>query len=284
MIFVRFRACHDIATRMTGLGAKRHLDGLVRIREFNGPIGLNIAICSMTALKNLPNPTRFATLSKRAKLGNARMAQAKGSGWPFMGWIFAGVFAVVAIGQCSKTTSSSYGSIAAASSMGASKYIAARSLNCRSTPSSRSSVVTVLKQGETASIVEENGEWSRLGGASDCWVASRYLAESPIDSTNTPLASSDAKGGTSGARSFVSQTPASSYGESTSSKRSRSTRSNSSAKATSSSRSYQKKHAKTPGTYVYDGGSCPCSGSRVCIGPRGGRYCITSGGNKRYGV
>ena len=31
-------------------------------------------------------------------------------------------------------------------------------------------------------------------------------------------------------------------------------------------------------------GSCPCSGSRVCVGPRGGRYCITSGGNKRYGV
>ena len=29
---------------------------------------------------------------------------------------------------------------------------------------------------------------------------------------------------------------------------------------------------------------CPYSGSRVCIGPRGGRYCITSGGNKRYGV
>ncbi len=29
---------------------------------------------------------------------------------------------------------------------------------------------------------------------------------------------------------------------------------------------------------------CPCSGNRVCIGPRGGRYCITSGGNKRYGV
>lgn len=30
--------------------------------------------------------------------------------------------------------------------------------------------------------------------------------------------------------------------------------------------------------------TCPCSGSDVCIGPRGGRYCITSGGNKRYGV
>jgi hypothetical protein len=34
----------------------------------------------------------------------------------------------------------------------------------------------------------------------------------------------------------------------------------------------------------YFDGNCPCSGSRVCIGPRGGRYCITSGGNKRYGV
>ena len=30
------------------------------------------------------------------------------------------------------------------------------------------------------------------------------------------------------------------------------------------------------------GGSCPCSGYSNCFGPRGGRYCITSGGNKRY--
>ncbi|SMS12673.1 hypothetical protein CFBP1590__5087 [Pseudomonas viridiflava] len=32
------------------------------------------------------------------------------------------------------------------------------------------------------------------------------------------------------------------------------------------------------------GFSCPCFSGNVCIGPRGGRYCITSGGNKRYGV
>jgi Rieske Fe-S protein len=32
------------------------------------------------------------------------------------------------------------------------------------------------------------------------------------------------------------------------------------------------------------GWSCPCSSGNVCIGPRGGRYCITTGGNKRYGV
>lgn len=30
------------------------------------------------------------------------------------------------------------------------------------------------------------------------------------------------------------------------------------------------------------GSSCPCSSSNNCFGPRGGRYCITSGGNKRY--
>ena len=34
----------------------------------------------------------------------------------------------------------------------------------------------------------------------------------------------------------------------------------------------------------YRDDTCPCSGNNVCIGPRGGRYCITSGGNKRYGV
>lgn len=28
--------------------------------------------------------------------------------------------------------------------------------------------------------------------------------------------------------------------------------------------------------------SCPCSGSNNCVGPRGGIYCYTSGGNKRY--
>lgn len=40
----------------------------------------------------------------------------------------------------------------------------------------------------------------------------------------------------------------------------------------------------TPKPQQFYGSGCPCSGSQVCIGPRGGRYCITSGGNKRYGV
>lgn len=27
---------------------------------------------------------------------------------------------------------------------------------------------------------------------------------------------------------------------------------------------------------------CPCSGGQLCTGPRGGKYCITSGGSKSY--
>lgn len=44
-------------------------------------------------------------------------------------------------------------------------------------------------------------------------------------------------------------------------------------------------HRTSPPRTRWSGDSdygCPCSSSRNCIGPRGGRYCITSGGNKRY--
>ena len=27
---------------------------------------------------------------------------------------------------------------------------------------------------------------------------------------------------------------------------------------------------------------CPCSSGNLCTGPKGGRYCITAGGNKSY--
>ena len=32
------------------------------------------------------------------------------------------------------------------------------------------------------------------------------------------------------------------------------------------------------------GSGCSCGGHNVCYGPHGGRYCSTSGGNKRYGI
>lgn len=78
----------------------------------------------------------------------------------------------------------------------------------------------------------------------NCWVLSRYLRDAYIAPNN---------------RSAT--TPSSLYG---------------------GSRSTPKKQSR-PANRSYSG-SCPCSGRQVCIGPRGGRYCITSGGNKRYGV
>lgn len=39
------------------------------------------------------------------------------------------------------------------------------------------------------------------------------------------------------------------------------------------------RRGKTPVTAP----SCSCDSHQVCTGPRGGRYCITSGGSKRYG-
>lgn len=29
-------------------------------------------------------------------------------------------------------------------------------------------------------------------------------------------------------------------------------------------------------------GACPCSGAAICTGPKGGHYCLTASGNKRY--
>ncbi|AQS50561.1 hypothetical protein PAEH1_01535 [Paenalcaligenes hominis] len=39
--------------------------------------------------------------------------------------------------------------------------------------------------------------------------------------------------------------------------------------------------ARSQSRPTYSAG-CPCSSGSNCYGPRGGRYCITSGGNKRY--
>lgn len=80
--------------------------------------------------------------------------------------------------------------------------------------------------------------------APSCWVLTRYLSDSYVSSS-------------------VRSTSSSLYG---------STRASSAKKPKASKRSSS-----------FQSG-CPCSGSKVCIGPRGGRYCITSGGNKRYGV
>lgn len=51
--------------------------------------------------------------------------------------------------------------------------------------------------------------------------------------------------------------------------------------STSSVQGSTRSFTPTRSTPAY-GSSCSCAGRGVCVGPRGGVYCITSGGNKRY--
>lgn len=42
------------------------------------------------------------------------------------------------------------------------------------------------------------------------------------------------------------------------------------------------RNAPPPATGTSVASECPCSGSTLCTGPRGGKYCVTAGGNKSY--
>lgn len=130
------------------------------------------------------------------------------------------------------------------------EVVHAATLNCRSAPATTAPVVATFRRGDNLTVVGRSGAWARvLARTGECWVTSRLLASA------APAASSGNY----------------SYGRSTarSSARSR------------PSRVTRPGGGQSTGSY---GGSCPCSSGRVCIGPRGGRYCITRGGNRRYGV
>ena len=72
------------------------------------------------------------------------------------------------------------------------------------------------------------------------------------------LTHAEARGGRGGGKSFASS---------------------SFSKHKSSRSSYGSGYGSSSSSSSYD---CPCSGSDNCVGPRGGIYCITNGGNKRY--
>ncbi|WP_447753279.1 SH3 domain-containing protein [Sphingopyxis fribergensis] len=137
-------------------------------------------------------------------------------------------------------------------------YVSANTLNCRAGPAATQAVVAKLDRGQNVEVAETSGTWSRLA-APDCWVLTRYLSDDYVASSST--APSSLYGSTtSGSNSYGLSTP-------------RSTRVSTKKKPKSSKRRSSSTQS-----------GCPCSGSQICIGPRGGRYCITSGGNKRYGV
>lgn len=171
---------------------------------------------------------------------------------------------VLMLAKCSSGGTPAPG-VSGSNSLSEPAFVAARSLNCRSDPQSDAAVVSGLTQNERVVIAERQGDWARLDrDGTDCWASSNYLGAAPVAAAAGVAA---AQGLYSGGSSSVSKSQGrvarSGKAYSKSKRRSRSSR----ARARS-----------------YGASSCPCSGSQICIGPRGGRYCITSGGNKRYGV
>ncbi|WP_353653180.1 SH3 domain-containing protein [Porphyrobacter sp. SLTP] len=162
------------------------------------------------------------------------------------------------------------------------EVVSATKVNCREEPSLSSPVVTTVTRGKTVTVIASEGAWSQatLANGETCWIASEFLESaeragyepgSNIDqgsrgeSASTATTYSGSRQGSPSARSGSMRTP---------------TRAKPSRSRTASKPSRRQGSRRSGAS----GGSCPCSGPTICIGPRGGRYCITSGGNKRYGV
>lgn len=171
------------------------------------------------------------------------------------------------------------------------RYVSARSLNCRANASPSSAVVTGLRRGQQLAIAEQRDGWSLVDGMQRCWVRSDLLADS---SPTGVLASQKSSAGSavtsssstrpSGLSSNISSVTSYEIPDASVSdgRKARARREKPHSARASHNRT---RAARARSTKLYSvGSSCPCSGSRICIGPRGGRYCITSGGNKRYGV
>lgn len=146
-----------------------------------------------------------------------------------------------------------------------------RNVNCRNQPRATAWIVARIPAGTDVSVEQRRDDWSLIRHAPrSCWVASRYLGEQSTADAN---------------RASLRQTRAVSRSAYTNRERISRPSRRSSYWSSAPHRSIRRpSRARSAPSYNYGGESCPCSGRNICVGPRGGRYCITSGGNKRYGV
>ncbi|WP_414712474.1 SH3 domain-containing protein [Sphingobium sp.] len=151
-------------------------------------------------------------------------------------------------------------------------YVNADGVNCRSAPNTKARVVAKLRKGQSVSSVEGGGGWTKLEKPA-CWVSSRFLSSDYVAASTRGASNGYDSFRTNAVRSSRKQSSGNLYSFNSSP-----------AKTKRKSRSSRSRKGRSGGSGYYSGSGCPCSGGTVCIGPRGGRYCITSGGNKRYGV
>lgn len=224
------------------------------------------------ASSHQPTPARPITTQARTT-GPAQQNSAFGRG---CGVVIAIVVALFLIGKCT-SGSSDAPSNSTQAALSEPAYVSARSLNCRREPDASAAVSEGLARNDQVIVAERRGDWARLTrGGGDCWVFNSFLASAPSDaSTSSDSSPPQAQGlMSSGAGATVAAAGASYVAGKTV----KSSRKHALSKRRGSSRSRRGSRGS------FYGSGCPCSGSQVCIGPRGGRYCITSGGNKRYGV
>ncbi|RZF55982.1 hypothetical protein EXE30_04080 [Acinetobacter halotolerans] len=124
----------------------------------------------------------------------------------------------------------------------AKRYVNTASLNVRDKP--RGTVVDMLKRGQSVLVYDVSGKWERI---SKEFETQRWVDSSLLCSFN-------------GCYKVVSNTTS------------------------------QRPLTYTPSSITYTPkkrvsssiGGCSCGSGSYCYGPRGGRYCYTSGGNKSY--
>lgn len=144
-------------------------------------------------------------------------------------------------------------------------------VNCRSAPATTGRVVAMVQAGTTVTVLSRLGTWRLVDQVrAGCWVASRYVQEPGNGMVTDAYATvqtrtyAQPRGRAASRGSYGISRPRNAIG--------------------SYARRSTSRRTRSSGFGDGGDGSCPCSGSNICIGPRGGRYCITSGGNKRYGV
>lgn len=131
------------------------------------------------------------------------------------------------------------------------KYVNTEKINIRNAPID-GRIIGYLKRGKQVLIYDRKSEWERISKENETpkWVSSKLLC--------------------TGSSCYINsvQNSHSSYSSKLPLNTNRTSSFTSSNRAKSSAR--------------LSSGGCPCSGISNCVGPRGGIYCITSGGNKRY--
>jgi uncharacterized protein YraI len=143
-------------------------------------------------------------------------------------------------------------------------------VNCRSAPRPSAAIVTRIPAGSRVTVQQRSSSWALIDHSPrSCWINSKYLAERTTAEAN---------------RISLDQTRVAGRQHHLSSRRiSRPSRRSSLLSGHTYRAPRHSRRARRAQSYDV-GGSCPCSGRNICVGPRGGRYCITSGGYKRYGV